>query len=64
MKVHPQHTIHIKNGHVFDPSQKLDSVMDVFIENDSIVALGTAPEGFQAEETIDASGKKNLSRFR
>jgi len=63
MQVHPQHTIHIKNGHVFDPSQKLDSVMDVFIENDSIVALGTAPEGFQAEETIDASGKKIFPGF-
>lgn len=63
MKIQPQHTIHIQNGHVFDPSQNLDGVMDVFIENDAIVALGTAPEGFHAEETIDASGKKIFPGF-
>ena len=63
MQVQPQHTICIKNGHVFDPASDLDAVMDIYIENDCIVALGKAPEGFQAETTIDASGKKVFPGF-
>ncbi|GAA6135428.1 dihydroorotase [Oceaniserpentilla sp. 4NH20-0058] len=58
MQLQPQHTLHIQNGHVIDPASNLDGVMDIFIENDSIVAIGHAPVGFQAESTIDASGKK------
>jgi dihydroorotase len=63
MKIQPQHNIHIQNGHVFDPSQNLDGIMDIFIENDAIVSLGTAPQGFTAEETIDASGKTIFPGF-
>jgi dihydroorotase len=63
MKVQPQHTICIKNGHVFDPSENLDSVMDIYIENDSIMAIGQAPQGFVAQETIDASGKMVFAGF-
>ncbi|EAT11211.1 amidohydrolase family protein [Bermanella marisrubri] len=57
MKVTHQHTLHIKNGRLLDPKQKLDKVADLFIENDRIVAIETAPAGFKAEETIDAQGK-------
>lgn len=63
MKIQPQHTICIQGGHVFDPSENLDSIMDVFIENDKIVALGKAPEGFNATETINASGKMVFPGF-
>lgn len=63
MQIQPQHTMHIKNGHVFDPANQLDGVMDIYIENDAIVALGTAPEGFEAQATIDASGKKIFPGF-
>ena len=63
MKIQPQHTICIQGGHVFDPSENLDSVMDIYIENDSIVALNKAPEGFTAKETIDASGKMVFPGF-
>jgi dihydroorotase len=63
MKIQPQNTICIQGGHVFDPSENLDAVMDVFIENDSIVALGTAPEGFTSKEIIDASGKMIFPGF-
>lgn len=48
--------IHIKNGRVIDPKNKIDSQLDVFIAAGKIVALGTAPEGFTANQTIDASG--------
>lgn len=63
MKIQPQHKICIRGGHVFDPSQNLDEVLDVFIENDTIVALGTAPVGFEAETQIDATGKKVFPGF-
>ena len=63
MNVQPQNTICIQGGHVFDPSEQLDSIMDVFIENDSIVALGKAPQGFVAKEVIDASGKMVFPGF-
>ncbi len=63
MKIMPQNNIIIKNGHVFDPSQKLDGVMDIYIENDRIVALAKAPQGFVASETIDASDKMIFPGF-
>lgn len=48
--------IQIKNGHVIDPKNNIDSQQDVFIVAGKIVALGKAPEGFAANQTIDASG--------
>ena len=50
-------------GHVFDPAQGLDEVLDLFIENDTIVALGTPPQDFHAVETINASGKMIFPGF-
>ncbi|HSI42715.1 MAG TPA: dihydroorotase [Methylotenera sp.] len=47
--------IHIKNGRVIDPKNKLDSKLDVYIAAGKIIALGTAPEGFTASQTIDAT---------
>lgn len=45
----------IKNGRVVDPSQNLDAVMDILVEDGKIAKLG---EGLQAEadEVFDASG--------
>jgi dihydroorotase len=63
MIIKPQHTICIKNGHVFDPGQNLNSIIDIYIENDSIVAIGQSPKGFTPEETIDASGKMIFPGF-
>ncbi len=48
--------IHIKNGRLIDPKNKLDTKQDVFISNRRIAAVGTAPLGFVAEQVIDASG--------
>ncbi|MEQ1487164.1 MAG: dihydroorotase [Methylotenera sp.] len=47
--------IHIKNGRVIDPKNNIDSQLDVFIVAGKIVALGQAPAGFVANQTIDAS---------
>ncbi|MCC2973096.1 dihydroorotase [Massilia sp. IC2-476] len=48
--------LHIKNGRVIDPANGVDLVQDLFIADGVIAALGSAPEGFTADQTIDASG--------
>jgi dihydroorotase len=47
--------IQIKNGRVIDPKNNIDSNLDVFITSGKIVALGGSPEGFIANQIIDAS---------
>ena len=47
---------HIKNGRVIDPANGVDAVQDLFIADGKIAALGKAPDGFSADQTIDASG--------
>jgi len=44
----------IKNGRVIDPKNKLDAQQDVFISERRIAAIGKAPEGFVADQVIDA----------
>ena len=46
----------IQGGRVLDPQSKTDAVADVAISAGTIVAIGKAPEGFQAQKTIDAKG--------
>lgn len=48
--------IHIKNGRVIDPKNKIDAKQDVFITSEEIVGLGKAPAGFSANQVIDATG--------
>lgn len=47
--------ITIRNGRVIDPKSRIDTVMDIFIENKKIIALGAMPHGFQADREIDAT---------
>ncbi len=48
----------IMNGHLLDPSHDVDTKRDLFIDDEGfVVAVGTAPDGFQADKTLDASGK-------
>ena len=47
--------IHIKNGRVIDPQNNIDSKLDVFIAAGKILAIGSAPDGFVANQTIDAT---------
>lgn len=49
--------IHIKNGHVIDPKNNIDSKLDVYIAAGKILALGNCPEGFVANQIIDASNQ-------
>jgi dihydroorotase len=46
----------IRNGRVVDPASKLDGRADVFLDDGRIVALGSAPSGFTADRTLEASG--------
>lgn len=47
--------IHIKNGRVIDPKNNIDHVLDVYIAGGKILSVGQAPEGFTANQTIDAT---------
>ncbi len=46
----------IRNGRIIDPSQDLDAIRDLFIEDEKVVAIGDAPVGFVADEDVDATG--------
>jgi dihydroorotase len=48
--------IHIKNGHLVDPANKIDAQQDLYIAEGKIVAVGKAPAGFKADQTVDAKG--------
>lgn len=47
--------IHIQHGRVIDPTNDLDSQQDVFIADGKIASLGSAPQGFKADQVIDAT---------
>jgi dihydroorotase len=44
----------IAGGHVIDPANGIDEVRDIYIADGTIVALGAAPAGFEADQVIDA----------
>src|SRR5204863_3000696 len=46
--------VHIKNGRVIDPKNRVDAKQDVFIADGKIAAIGKAPAGFRAERTLTA----------
>jgi dihydroorotase len=48
--------IHIKNGRLIDPHNKIDAQLDLFIADKRIAGIGQVPQGFVAEQVIDATG--------
>lgn len=46
----------IVGGRVLDPAQQLDEVTDVHLQDGQVLALGTAPQGFVADQVLDARG--------
>ena len=48
--------LHIKNGRLIDPANRIDAHQDVYIAGGKIVAIGKAPADFVAGKVIDASG--------
>jgi dihydroorotase len=48
----------IKNGRIIDPSQNLDQVTHLYVSRGRIAGIGeTPPEGFSADQEVDATGK-------
>lgn len=47
--------IKIQGGRVIDPANSIDQVSDLYVMAGKIAALGEAPEGFEADQVIDAS---------
>lgn len=47
----------IRGGRVVDPSQGIDAVMNVLLENGRVTALGDSIDESSADTVIDASGK-------
>jgi len=48
--------LHIKNGRLIDPANGIDRVTDLFIADGKVAAVGAAPDGFVADNSIDATG--------
>lgn len=46
----------IQNGRVVDPASGMDHVANVFIADGQLLGIGRAPDGFRAEQTLDARG--------
>lgn len=47
----------IRGGHLIDPYNQIDSLQDLYLAEGRVVAIGRAPEGFSAEQKINAQGK-------
>ncbi len=48
--------LHIKNGRVIDPASNTDAQQDLYIADGKIAGIGKAPDGFSADQVIDATG--------
>lgn len=48
--------LHIANGRLIDPANGRDGIQDLFIADGRVVAVGQAPDGFQPDQRIDATG--------
>jgi dihydroorotase len=46
----------LKNGHVIDPANGIDGVMDVAVQGNRIVRVARAIEAADAKKTVDAAG--------
>src|SRR4029453_14503048 len=51
-----QHDLLLKGGHVIDPRNNIDGVLDVAIKGDRIPAVGAGLPATLASKTIDVSG--------
>lgn len=49
--------IHIQGGRLIDPANGIDAKHDLFIADGQVAAIKKAPDGFQADQVIDAAGQ-------
>ena len=52
----PEVNIKIYAGRLVDPCNQIDDLLDVYIADGRIAAIGAAPDGFSADIELDASG--------
>ena len=50
-------SLHIRNARVVDAADNSERVIDIYLQSGKIVGLGSAPNGFRAEQTIDAQNR-------
>lgn len=50
-------SLSILNGRVIDPAHQTDAIMDIHTDGANIVGIGNKPPGFNANRSIDATGK-------
>ncbi len=48
--------IEIKSGRIVDPANKRDEVQSLYVSDGHIAGIGKAPDGFVADQVIDAKG--------
>jgi dihydroorotase len=48
--------VHIAGARVVDPASGRDESVSIYIADGAIASLGKAPDGFRADETVDAKG--------
>jgi dihydroorotase len=48
--------LHIKGARLIDPGTGFDEVADLWVASGRITAIGLAPDGFEAQQTLDYSG--------
>lgn len=48
--------IHIQHGRLIDPANGIDGRHDLYLSDGVVAGVGDAPAGFQAAQTLDASG--------
>jgi len=47
--------IHIKGGRLIDPANALEGQHDLYLADGQVAAIDTAPDGFSADQVIDAT---------
>jgi dihydroorotase len=47
----------IRGGRLIDPYNQVDALQDLYLADGRVAAIGKAPEGFLAEQEIDAQGQ-------
>ncbi len=48
--------IEITNAHLVDPSNEMNEVVNIYIQDNKIASIGTPPSGWQTDTAIDAKG--------
>ncbi len=49
--------IHVRGGRLIDPANGIDDRLDLWLADGRVAAVGSAPDGFQADQVIDAGGR-------